>query len=114
MTAFTFEYSRRGESPLIAETIDISNEAAIWCHVEALALRMGGTPGAFIRVRDEKGRPVVRTGVATALASIEKCACGTCPLKEAAARGEIPEGGAPKFSPCRSRGACACTSFKGN
>ena len=33
----------------------------------ALALRLGERPGAFIRVRDDKGQAVVRTGVATAL-----------------------------------------------
>lgn len=107
MTAFTFEYSLHGESLLVHETIDLDNDAAIWCHVEALALRVGEHPGAFIRVRDEKGHAVVRAGVATALASIEQCACSHCALKEAA-RGGPATLAAFRPSPCRDGGACAC------
>lgn len=110
MAAFTFEFSHRGERRSFAETIDVPSEAAVWCHVEALALRMGGSPGAFIRVCDDRGQAVVRTGVATALASIEQCGCESCAVKEAARSGEIFDG-ALQPSPCRSIGSCACKSF---
>jgi hypothetical protein len=110
MTSFTFEYSLHDETPLVHETIDVDDDAAIWCHVEALALRVGERPGAFIRVKDEKGHAVVRTGVVTALASIEQCACGNCSLKEAA-RGGLTALVAFKPSPCRGGGVCACKSF---
>jgi hypothetical protein len=110
MTAFTLEYSRRDGAPLFSEKIDIANVAAIWCYVEAFALRVGKSPGAFIRVRDARGHAVVRTGVATALASIAQCPCGSCELKEIAASGEKKLDGL-RLSPCRSVGSCACTAF---
>ncbi|WP_424360377.1 hypothetical protein [Methylocystis parvus] len=110
MTDFTFEYCRRGEAPLLVETIDVPNEAAIWCFVEALALRLGESPGAFIRVCNERGQAVVRTGVSTALASIEQCPCGSCAVKEAARGGRIFNGDF-QLSPCRSLGSCNCKSF---
>ncbi|QGM96926.1 hypothetical protein [Methylocystis parvus] len=110
MASFTFEYSRRGDAPLIAERIDVPNGAAIWCYVEVLALRVGESPGAFIRVTNEGGQAVVRTGVATALASIEQCPCGSCAVKEAARGGRIFNGDF-QLSPCRSLGSCTCKSF---
>lgn len=106
MTAFTFEYSRGGETPLLAEKIEISDSAAIWRHVEALALRFGKSPGALIRVRDERGQVVVRAGVATALAAIEQCPCGCCELKETA-RGE-KKASDLRLSSCTNTGACPC------
>jgi hypothetical protein len=110
MTAFTFEYFRRGEAPLLSEKVEISNAAAIWCHVEAMALRVGARSGAFICVRDERGQAVVRAGVATALASIAQCPCGSCELKEAAARGE-KNIDLLRLSPCRQLQSCACGAF---
>jgi hypothetical protein len=110
MTSFTFEYSLQGETPLVYESLDVDSYAAIWCHVEALALRVGERPGAYIRVRDAAGQSIVRAGVATALASIEQCACGECTLKEAARNGPAALA-AFKPSPCRDGGACGCKSF---
>lgn len=107
MTVFTFEYSLHGDAPIVHETVDVDNDAEIWCHVEALALRVGERPGAFIRVKDENGQAVVRTGVATALASIEQCACAHCALKEVA-RGDPPALAAFRLSSCRGGGSCLC------
>ncbi|MBL1255680.1 hypothetical protein [Methylocystis sp. Sn-Cys] len=106
MSAFTFEYSRGGETPLLAEKIEISDRAAIWRHVETLALRFPECPGALIRVRDERGQVVVRAGVATALAAIEQCPCGCCELKETA-RGERKVDDLRRSS-CTNSGACPC------
>ena len=106
MAAFTFELLRGGTRGF-AETIEVPTETAVWCHVEALALRMGGSPGAVIRVSDDRGEAVVRTGVATALASIEQCPCDSCVVKEAARDGKIFDG-ALQLSPCRTAGSCAC------
>ncbi len=103
MTAFTFEYSHAGEKPIVSETIDIAHPQEVWCHVEALALRLGERPGAFIRVRDGKGHAVVRAGVATALASIDTCCCKGCPLKTGA-----PVGESAIAAPCRYDAPCAC------
>jgi hypothetical protein len=109
MTAFTFEYSERGEAPLFSETVDVAHLSAVWCHVEALAMRLGERPGAFIRVRDDKGQAVVRTGVATALASIATCPCKSCAIKNAAPG---RAGTAPlTLSPCRNSGPCGCGGF---
>jgi hypothetical protein len=108
MTAFTFEYFRKGEAPILREKIEISNPAAIWLHVEALALRAGESPGAFIRVRDERGQVVVRAGVATALVAIEQCPCG-CELKEIL-RGGKKFDGLP-LSPCKTLSSRLCKAL---
>jgi hypothetical protein len=108
MPAFTLEIFRQGEPPVIASVLTLSDPRAIWCHVEALALRIGENEGAFIRVKDNKGQTVIRAGVATAVASIEKCSYGACPLKEELKRRgsfgnrEVAELGA-HFPPCERR-----------
>jgi hypothetical protein len=81
MPVFTFEIVRHGEAPVIADVLRLSDERAIWCHAEALALRIQNRDGAFIRVKNSEGATIVRTGIATALASIEKCSCVACPIK---------------------------------
>lgn len=80
----------------------------IWLHVEALALRAGESPGAFIRVRDERGQVVVRAGVATALVAIEQCPCG-CELKEIL-RGGKKFDGLP-LSPCKTLSSRLCKAL---
>jgi hypothetical protein len=95
MPVFTFEIVRHGEAPVIADVLKLpderaiwcraeawlSDERAIWCRAEALALRIENRDSAFIRVKNSEGATVVRTGVTTALVSIEKCSCVACPLK---------------------------------
>jgi hypothetical protein len=109
MSAFTLEVIQEGETPVIAMVLTLSDERAIWCHVEALALRMKSGDGGSIRVKNHKGQTVIRTGVATALASIETCSCETCPLKKVLgprsslaghARFELPV----DLVPCATRG----------
>jgi hypothetical protein len=82
MSAFTFEIVRNGETRVIADVLTLPEARAIWCQVEALALRIKNPDGASIRVKNGKGETVVRAGVSTALASIEKCSCTTCPFKK--------------------------------
>ena len=113
MVAFTFEIIRQGEAPLIADVLTLPDERAIWCQVEALALRIKNGDGATIQVKNHKGETVVRAGVATARASIEKCSCKTCSLKKGLERRfllgshaaiELPV----HFVPCVRRGGCSC------
>ena len=79
---FTFEIVRHGEAPVIADVLRLPDERApIWCRAEALALRIENKDSAFIRVKNSEGATVVRTGVTTALLSIEKCSCVACLLK---------------------------------
>ena len=90
---FTFEIVRHGEAPVIADVLRLPDERAIcavqklgcpstiWCRAEALALRIENRVSAFIRVKNSEGATVVRTGVTTALVSIEKCSCVARPLK---------------------------------
>jgi hypothetical protein len=114
MTAFTFEIVRRGERPAIVDVMTLPNGRAIWCQVEALALRIENGDGAIIRVKNPRGEIVVRTGVATALASIKKCSCTSCPLKEGL-RQHFSDRVRPNirlpahFVPCRNRGNCSCS-----
>jgi hypothetical protein len=109
MSVFTFEIIQQGETPVIAEVLTLSDERAIWCHVEALALRMKSGDGAFIRVKNHMGQTVIRTGVATALASIETCSCKACPLKKvlgprSSLAGHAGFELAVDFVPCATRG----------
>jgi len=81
MSVFTFEIVRQGETPVIADVLWLSDERAVWCHAEALALRIQNGDDAFIRVKNSGGETVVRAGVPAALATIEKCSWADCPLK---------------------------------
>ena len=95
MSVFTFEIVRHDEAPVIADVLKLPDEQAIWCRaeawlsderatwcrVEALALRIENRDIAFIRVKNSEGETIVRAGVTTALASIEKCSCAACPVK---------------------------------
>ena len=81
MSEFTFEIVRKGDPLVFAHVLTLSDERTIWCQVEALALRIQNFDSVFIRVKNSEGEIVVRTGVATALASVENCSCADCPLK---------------------------------
>jgi hypothetical protein len=81
MSDFRLEIVRRGDASAIAHILRLSDERTLWRQVEALALRIQNTSCAFIRVKNSEGETVVRTGVDTAVASIEKCPCLACPLK---------------------------------
>ena len=114
MTNFTLEILRRtGEAPTIAELLELSDERLIWCHVEALALRIRHGDGAYILVKNSKGQTVIRAGVRTALASIEACPCPTCSLKAELKLRVSPRSHAQAdfgvdFTPCPRRGLCPC------
>jgi hypothetical protein len=82
MTKFIFEIIPRNGKAVINEVVTLSDHRAIWCQVEAIALRIKYRDAALIQVKNARGEIVVRTGVAIALASIEKCPCTSCPLKE--------------------------------
>lgn len=84
MAAFTFEIVRPGKRRKAARVMALPDDRAVWCHVEAFALRIKNRDGAFIRVKNSDGQVVVRAGVATAVASIEECSCTSCPLKREA------------------------------
>jgi hypothetical protein len=79
--AFTFEIVQQSDASVVAHNLMLSSEQPIWCHVEALALDIQNRGRAFIRVKNSVGETVVRTGVTTALASIEKCSRADCPIK---------------------------------
>ncbi len=113
MSAFTFEIVRNGETPVIADVLTLSEERVIWCQVEALAVRVKNPDGASIRVKNGKGEMLIQAGVSTALASIEKCSCTSCPLKKGLEGGfssgsratiELPV----PFVPCGRQGGCSC------
>jgi len=87
MSEFSFEIVRQRDTSVIALVfLRLTDERAIWCQVEALALRIQNSGCAYIRVKNSEGEIVVRAGVATAVASIEKCPYLVCPLKRELAR----------------------------
>ncbi len=113
MAAFTFEVIRQGEAPVIFDVLAVPDEQAVWCQVEALALRIKSGDGAFIRVKNCKGETLVLTGVATALASIETCSCTACPLKKGLEQlislgSSAAAGLGLDFVPCDRRGDRSC------
>src|SRR5262245_58625886 len=61
MSVFTFEIVWHDEAPVIANALRLSDEPAIWCRAEALALRIENGDSAFIRVKNSEGATVVRT-----------------------------------------------------
>jgi len=97
MPQLTFEIIRQGETPFVADVLSMPDYKTAWCHVEILALRIKDGAGAHIRVRNSEGEIIIRTGVATALVSIEKCCYLSCPLKAGLGSRAI------RFSPPRVR-----------
>lgn len=95
MPLFSFEIAEAGKQPFVAQTQSLPDIRAAWCKVEALALTIGNREGASIRVKNAEGGIVILTGVATALAMIEKCSRPDCALK----RG----GAAAKLAPMRTQ-----------
>jgi DNA-binding CsgD family transcriptional regulator len=86
MPMFTFEIKRHGETSIFTESLSISDAKGIWCHVEVFALRFKHRFEGTIQVKNFEDEIIIRTGVATALASIEKCRCVICPLKHSSDR----------------------------
>jgi hypothetical protein len=81
MSVFTFEIIPTNAAPVIADVLKLSDERMIWCHVEALALCIQNSNGIFIQVKNSTDETLVRAGIASAVASIEKCSYADCPLK---------------------------------
>jgi DNA-binding CsgD family transcriptional regulator len=81
MPLFTFEITRLGEAPVVADKLTLLDDTGVWCHVEVLALQFRKADGAVIQVKNPDGNVIIRAGVATALASIQKCRCVFCPVK---------------------------------
>jgi hypothetical protein len=92
MTLFSFEVVRAGRPPLVVRTTDLDDPAAAWREVEIVALMMRNYPGASIRVKNAEGGIVILAGLATALATAERC--------------RVPAGG-----PQRNRRAMAMSSW---
>lgn len=112
MAAFTFEILCPGQATIIADVLMVPDERALWCQVEALALRIKNDGGASIQVKNSIGETVIVAGVATALASIGKCCCAMCPLKTWLKQSvpldshAVPELGVD-FVPCEHRRGCS-------
>lgn len=81
MRKYVLEIVELGHAKSAAEIVLLPEGQAIWPSVEALALRMASSEGAFIQVSDPNGATLIRAGISTALASIEKCPCSECILK---------------------------------
>jgi hypothetical protein len=82
MPVFTFEIVRRGEAPAIADVLRLSDERAIWCCAEALALRIENTASAFIRVKNSEGATVVRTASPLRSSRLKSVHAWPAPSKE--------------------------------
>jgi hypothetical protein len=81
MRDYSLEIVELGHVKSAAEIVSLPEDQAIWPSVEALALRVASSEGAFIQVNDPNGATLIRAGISTALASIEKCPYAECILK---------------------------------
>ncbi|WP_374545220.1 hypothetical protein [Rhodoblastus sp.] len=81
MPQFSFEIAQVGKPPFVVQTQMLDDISAAWCQVEALAFAVRHCSGASIRVKNADGGIIILTGVATALATLEKCGRPNCPLK---------------------------------
>ncbi len=91
MPHFTFELSRNDEPPVVIYRQNLPDNRSAWCRVEFLACGHKSDRDMCIRVRDREGVVIIRTGVATALASIEQCPRTRCPLRRSRAEsGALP------------------------
>ena len=112
MAAFIFEIICPGQATVSADVLMVPDERALWCQVETLALRIKNDRGASIQVKSPMGETVIVAGVATALASIEKCCCTMCPLKTWSKQSVPRESHAVAklgvdFVPCEHRRGCS-------
>ncbi len=82
MREYRLEIVEWGQAKLPAEIVSLPEGQAIWPSVEALALRVASSEGSFIQVKDANGATIIRAGISTVLASIEKCLCEECILKK--------------------------------
>lgn len=82
MPTFKFSVFREDKSLAFAREMNLPDIQAVWPEVEACALKAGNIHATFIRVTDDNGVMVLRSGIATALASIAKCPCANCSLKK--------------------------------
>jgi hypothetical protein len=73
MPVFSFEIAQEGKPPFLCQDQSLADITAAWRQVEGLAVMAKDSPGASIQVRNAEGRIIIFTGVATALATIEKC-----------------------------------------
>ncbi|WP_294531882.1 hypothetical protein [uncultured Rhodoblastus sp.] len=80
MPVFSFEIAQEGKPPFLAQDQSLADISAAWCQVEALAVMAKDSRGSSIRVRNAEGHIIIFTGIATALATIEKCRRPDCPL----------------------------------
>ncbi|HEY8163411.1 MAG TPA: hypothetical protein VIF34_14260 [Methylocystis sp.] len=82
MADYVFEIIERGKVRPETTVLSTPDERSLWGAVEALALKVAGWQGAFIRVKNSRGETLIRAGVSTALSSIEHCPAKDCPLKK--------------------------------
>jgi hypothetical protein len=81
MPQFTFEIARDEGPPVAAYELSLTDYRAAWCHAEFLACKYKDSSDSYILVKDENGGVTIRTGIATALASIQTCRRANCPVK---------------------------------
>ena len=100
MPLFTFEVVGPDDLTLVADERDLPSSAEAWGHLEVLALQLRSYDQVQLRVKDPDGVVIIRTGVATSIATIEVCRNAACPIKDLlAGRSDLrPEARAPCMS----------------
>jgi len=100
MPLFTFEVLGSEGNLLAAGKRDLAGSGEVWGYLEVLAIQLRQRPDVRLRVRDADGAPIILTGIANPIASIERCRKTTCPIKDllAGVGGERLEACAPCMS----------------
>ena len=82
MPLFTFEVLGPDDLLLVADERDLPSSAEAWGHLEILALQLRRHGTLRLRVRDADGIAIILTGIATPIASIERCRNIPCAIKD--------------------------------
>jgi hypothetical protein len=84
---YSFEVVRADGSSLVAAKRDLPSHADAWGHLEVLAIQLRHRRDVQLCVRDSDGSIVILSGIAIAIAAIERCGWTACPIKDLLASG---------------------------
>ena len=101
MPLYVFEVLRPDGGIVTTDERDLPESSEAWGHLEVLAIQLQhqNQSDLLLRVKDVDGVIVILTGVAGAIASVERCRQLTCPIKDLLAGGAVRLGAC---APCMS------------
>jgi len=98
MPLFSFEVLRPDGSNLVSDKRVLPSNAEAWGYLEVLAVQLRRHRDVQLCVKDSDGSIVILSGIATLIATIERCGRTTCPIKDLLASGARRRACAPCMS----------------